>query len=335
MRGETVNTPVSAGRRGLVPFVLFAVLALGVAAAVWWVTLPGPLLIQGEVAAPRVDVSARMSGRVGDVAADLGDRVEAGVLLVTLSNPQLVTAHAASASGLAVAQASQAVVGATRPELIRVREADLALAGADLLLAQEQIARDTELSQQGLRPQSALDQSIRNMETATRRVEAAQAQLDLARTGASTQERAVAAAQVAQAEATLAQRQADLNELAVVAPMAGEISARLIEPGENIGPGTPLFTIVDLDKAWFTFNLREDLLAGLKVGGILQVRVPALGADVQAQITLINVQGQFASWRATRATGDFDLRSFEVRARATTPLPGLRPGMSALLSLAE
>ncbi|TGD41640.1 HlyD family efflux transporter periplasmic adaptor subunit [Pseudotabrizicola sediminis] len=317
------------------PFVLLAVLALAVAGAVWWVTRPGPLLIQGEVAAPRVDVSARTSGRIADVTADLGDTVEAGLVLVTLSNPQLVTAHAAAASGLEVARASEAAAGATRPELIRVREADLALAHADLRLSQEQIARDTELSEQGLRPQALLDQSLRNVETATRRVEAAQAQLDLARAGASPEDRAVAAAQVAQAGATLAQRQADLDELTVTAPMAGEISARLIEPGENIGPGTPLFTIVDLDSAWFTFNLREDLLAGLKVGGLLSVRVPALEVEVEAQITLINVQGQFASWRATRATGDFDLRSFEVRARSTAPLPGLRPGMSALITLGE
>ncbi|MDO9526671.1 MAG: efflux RND transporter periplasmic adaptor subunit [Gemmobacter sp.] len=327
--------PKSSSSSPVLPFVVLAALALVVAGAVWWVTRPGPLLIQGEVAAPRVDVSARTSGRVADVTADLGETIEAGVRLVTLSNPQLVTAHAAAASGLEVARASEAAAGATRPELIRAREADLASAEADLRLATEQIARDTELSKQGLRAQTLMDQSIRNVETATRRVEAAQAQLDLARAGASPEERAVAAAQVAQAEATLAQRQADLDELTVTAPMAGEISARLIEPGENIGPGTPLFTIVDLDSAWFTFNLREDLLAGLQVGDSLPVRVPALDAEVEAKITLINVQGQFASWRATRATGDFDLRSFELRARATTPLPGLRPGMSALITLGE
>ncbi len=320
-------------RKALLPFLLLAALALVVAGAVWWVTRPGPVLIQGEVAAPRVDVSARVSGRVAEVAADLGDTVEAGVGLVTLSNPQLVTAHAAAASGREVARASEAAAGATRPELIRVRKADLALAQADLVLAQEQIARDTELSQQGQRSQAVLDQSIRNLETATRRVEAAQAQLDLAQAGASPEERALAAAQVAQAEATLAQRQADLDELTVIAPMSGEISARLIEPGENIGPGTPLFTIVDLDSAWFTFNLREDMVAGLKVGDRLRVRVPALDIEVEAEITLINVQGQFASWRATRATGDFDLRSFELRARPTAPLAGLRPGMSALITL--
>lgn len=319
--------------KAAVPYLLIAVLAAMVAVSVWWVTRPGPLVIQGEIAAPRVDVSARTSGRVAQIKADLGTQVEAGQLLAVLSNPQLVTAHAAASSGLNVARASEAAAGATRPEMIRAREAELAAAQVDLRLAEEQVARDTELAQQGLRPQTAIDQTTRNVDTAARRVEAAHAQLDLTRAGASPEERAVATAQVAQAEAALAQHQADLDELTIYAPLSGEVSARLFELGENIGPGAPLFTIVDLDQAWFTFNLREDLLAGLQVGDVLSVHVPALQRDLDAEITLINVQGQFASWRATRATGDFDLRSFELRARPMAPLEGLRPGMSALISL--
>lgn len=328
-----MNAPATPRRARLLPILVLTGLAALVALSVWWVTRPAPLLIQGEVAAPRVDVSARVAGRVAEVHADLGQRVDEGALLVRLSNPQLVTAHASAASSLEVARASEAAAGATRPEVIRAREAELAAAQADLRLAEEQAARDTQLQAQGLRPQAAIDQTERNVETAARRAEAAEAQLDLARAGASPEERDVAAAQVAQAEAALAQRQADLDELEVVSPMSGEIASRLVEPGENVGPGTPLFTIVDLDAAWFTFNLREDLLAGLAVGDTLRVRVPAIDAEIEAQITLINVQGQFASWRATRATGDFDLRSFELRARPVQMPQGLRPGMSALVLL--
>lgn len=320
-------------RKAALPFLVAALLAITVAAAVGWVTRPAALLIQGEVAAPRVDISARTSGRVAEIMAELGTQVEAGQILAELSNPQLVTSHAAAASGLDVARASEAAAGATRPEVIRAREAELAAAQADLQLAEGQLSRDAELGQQGLRPQAVIDQTIRNVDTAARRFEAAEAQLDLARAGASPEERAVAAAQVAQAEAALAQRQADLDELTIYAPLSGEISARLIELGENVGPGAPLFTVVDIDQAWFTFNLREDLLTGLQVGDALSVHVPALQRDIEAEITLINVQGQFASWRATRATGDFDLRSFELRARPLEPVEGLRPGMSALISL--
>jgi HlyD family secretion protein len=93
--------------------------------------------------------------------------------------------------------------------------------------------------------------------------------------------------------------------------------------------------MVDLKNVWLTFNLREDLLFGLKVGDTFEVTVPALRAQtIPVRVTVINVQGQYATWRATRATGEFDLRTFEVRAVPTQPIDGLRPGMSAIASWA-
>ena len=145
----------------------------------------------------------------------------------------------------------------------------------------------------------------------------------------------IGGAQVDQARAAIGQAEANIDELNVTAPQGGQVTGRMVELGENVGAGAPLFTIVDLDRTWFTFNIRENLLGGLKVGDRLRVQVPALDAQVDATVTLINAQGDFASWRATRATGDFDLRSFEVRAAPATPVPGLRPGMSALIRPAE
>ena len=111
------------------------------------------------------------------------------------------------------------------------------------------------------------------------------------------------------------------------------MTTRIAELGENFSAGAPLYSIVDITHPWFTFNLREDLLRGLKVGDSLSVVVPALeNATVSARVTVINAQGQYATWRATRATGDFDLRTFEVRAQPVDPVDGLRPGMSAILS---
>ena len=211
----------------------------------------------------------------------------------------------------------------------------MAAAEADLQLAQEAATRDQALEQRGVRSQAVIEQSARNLAAAERKVEAAQAQLDLTRAGASPEERAVAAAQVDQARAAIGQAEANIDELNVTAPQGGQVTGRMVELGENVGAGAPLFTIVDLDGTWFTFNIRENLLGGLKVGDRLRVQVPALDAQIDATVTLINAQGDFASWRATRATGDFDLRSFEVRAAPATPVPGLRPGMSALIRPAE
>jgi HlyD family secretion protein len=94
-----------------------------------------------------------------------------------------------------------------------------------------------------------------------------------------------------------------------------------------------LFSLIDLQNPWFTFNLREDLLRGLKIGDSFDVTVPAMdNARIPVRVTMINAQGQYATWRATRATGDFDLRTFEVRASPVNPMQGLRPGMSAIAS---
>ncbi|MFT3691385.1 HlyD family secretion protein [Paenirhodobacter sp.] len=169
--------------------------------------------------------------------------------------------------------------------------------------------------------------------SALRAREAATANLLLARNGNSPEQKAVAQAQADQARAALEQTETDIAELTVHAPIAGQVAARMAEPGKNFSAGSPLISVVDVDNAWFTFNLREDLLDGLRIGDELSVRVPALkDRQIPARITAINVQGSYANWRATKATGDFDLRTFSIRAVPVQPDPELRPGMSALIT---
>ena len=121
--------------------------------------------------------------------------------------------------------------------------------------------------------------------------------------------------------------------LTISAPIAGQVTTRVAALGENFSAGAPLFSLIDMNNLWFTFNLREDLLGGLKIGDTFDVIVPALKSQVvPVRVTMINVQGQYATWRATRATGDFDLRTFEVRAVPRKPVDGLRPGMSAIVA---
>jgi len=90
-----------------------------------------------------------------------------------------------------------------------------------------------------------------------------------------------------------------------------------------------LLSLVDLSDVWLRFDLREDLVKGLKVGDRFEVRAPALGdKPITVAVRTIATRGEYAGWRATRATGDFDLRTFEVRAYPVDPVPELRPGMS-------
>ena len=313
------------------------VLVLAVFAAVlWFATRPPPLTVQGEVSADRVDISPRVAGRIKTLGADVGDTVERGAVLTELDNPQLAATLLAAQAALLVAKADLDRINSTRPETIAARRAEVASAEADVTLAQETYDRQAQLARSGNTPQTRVDEATHNLEAAIRKREAAQANLQLAITGASQEERALAAAQVKQTEAALNQRVVDMAELSIRAPISGQITTRVAELGENFSAGAPLFSLIDMGNVWFTFNLREDLLAGLKTGDTFEVTVPALkSAVIRVRVTMINVQGQYATWRATRATGDFDLRTFEVHAKPIDPVEGLRPGMSAIASWAQ
>jgi HlyD family secretion protein len=302
----------------------------------WLATRPPPLTVQGEVSSDRVDISARVAGRIVRLGADVGDSVERGAAIAELESPQLVATLIAARASLSVAKADLVRINSTRPETIAARKAELAAAEADVTLTQEIFDRKAQLARTGNTPQAVVDEATRNLELATRKRESAQAALQLATTGASPEERALAAAQVKQAEAALNQRDVDVGELTVRAPIAAQVTTRVASLGENFSAGSPLFSLIDMGNVWFTFNLREDLLSGLKIGDTFDVTVPALKAQlVPVRVTMINVQGQYATWRATRATGDFDLRTFEVRAMPTQPVEGLRPGMSAIAAWAR
>lgn len=306
-----------------------ALAALG--AVLWFATRPPPLVVQGEVSANRVDISSRVPGRIAKLTVDVGDSVKQGDVIATLESPQLDTGLLAARAALNVAKADFERVNSTRQETIDARRADLAAAKADVVLYREISDRQAALIRSGNTPQQRVDEATRNLEAATRKQEAAEAQVRLVEKGASDEEKALSAAQVKQAEASLSQREADVTELTIKAPISGQVTTKVAELGENFSAGAPIYSLIDLNDQWFTFNLREDLLAGLKVGDQFDVTIPALGSKtLSVRVTTINVQGQFATWRATRATGDFDLRTFEVRAKPVDPIEGLRPGMSVI-----
>ena len=316
-------------RHARLVILVFILGAIGV--AMWFATRPPPLTVQGEVTADRIDISPRVSGRILKLNANVGDNVSQGDVIAQLESPQLVASLLAARAALAVARADLDRVSSTRPENIAARKADVAAAQADITLNQETYNRQAELVKTGSTPQSRVDEATRNWEAAIRKKEAAEAALALTIAGASKEERALAAAQVKQAEASLNQREVDVGELTIRAPGPGEITTRVAALGENFSAGAPLFSMIDMSNIWFTFNLREDLLKGLKIGDMFDVVIPALESrPAKVRVTVINVQGQYATWRATRATGDFDLRTFEVRAVPVEALQGLRPGMSVI-----
>ncbi len=288
------------------------------------------LVIQGEVAANRVDISVRVQGRAAKLTADIGDKVRQGDLLLQLESPALVTQLASSEAQYNVAVANRDVVYSTRPETIEAMKAQYEKATADLRLAKSNLDRMEQAAPRGGISQQNLDVARNAFSAAMDANTAAKAQYELAVNGSSIQQKKLADAQVDQALAALNQVREDYIELTVLAPADGQVTARVAEVGQLYNPGTPLYSLVDMNNLWLTFNIREDYLNYAAVGDYFMIYVPALKKDVEVQIQAINPLGQFANWHATKATGDFDLKTFEVRAKPVVTNHELLPGMSVI-----
>jgi HlyD family secretion protein len=310
--------------------IVTVILATIVGLSIWYLARPELLIVQGEADATRIDIAARVDGRVGKRPVERGQNVTAGQLLFEIDNPELVTKWRQAQAGVDVAKAQLAnILVGTRVEVIDQKKAALESAQSNFQLADKTYARIKDLAGTGNAPLQRLDEVTNSREVAKRDQDRAQLAHDEAVNGATKEEREIARTNVLQAQASVDTIKADVDELTVKAPIASQVYQIGAELGEYVSPGVPLLSLYDLNDVWLRFNLREDLVKGLKVGDRFKMRAPALGdQEIEAEIKLIETRGEYAGWRATRATGDFDLRTFEVRAYPVSPLPALRPGMS-------
>jgi HlyD family secretion protein len=315
-----------------VPGIIVGVVAVAIATlSIWYLVRGEPLLLQGEVDATRFDIAARVDGRVGDIPVTRGQDVAANAVLVRIDNPETIAKHEQAIAAKVVAEAQLANINAgTRAEVIAARKAALDRAEAALVLAQKTYERVRQLAEHGNAPQARLDQVTDALHEAERNVDQARSAHEQAVNGYTREEREIATANVGKAIADIKAIQSIVDQMVVYAPVATQVYQRNVEPGEYVSPGVPLVTLINLDDMWIHFDLREDLVKTLKVGDRFGVHVPALGDRlVTVEVKLIATKGEYASWRATRATGDFDLRTFSIRAYPVDKVAGLRPGMSA------
>jgi HlyD family secretion protein len=317
-----------------IPAIIVGVVIVAVAVlSVYYLVRGEPLLVQGEVDATRFDTAARVDGRVGEVPVMRGQNVDANAVLVRIDNPETIAKHEQAVAAKVVADAQLANINVgTRPEVIAARKAALERAQAALVLAQQTHERVRQLAERGNAPQARLDQATDALHESERAVDQAKSAYDQAVNGYTREEREIAVANVGKALADIQAVQSIIDQMVVYAPVASQVYQRNVEPGEYVSPGVPLVTLIDLNDLWIHFDLREDLVKTLKVGDRFDVRVPALGdRRITVEVRLIATKGEYASWRATRATGDFDLRTFAIRAYPVDKVPELRPGMSAYL----
>lgn len=324
---KKVNKPVL-----LSAAAVACLLVLGV--GFWMGTHPSEEPLYGVMQAKTVDVAAKVTGRVETLPVHEGDSVSAGQLLMTLDIPEVEAKLKEVEALKSAATARQSLVDeGARPQEIRAAKAQMQRAQAGQELAQKTFNRVHALYREGLISKQKHDEALAQKKSADELLAAAKEQYDIALTGARTQEKQAATALTAQATGGVEQVESLVKEKNVTSPIASEISRIYVEIGEVAAAGLPLATLVDLSDQWAVFNIREDDMPKITKGAVLSAEIPALNAkNVQFKVYFINPRGDYATWRATRQSSGYDLRTFEVRARPVQPVSDLRPGMSVIVN---
>lgn len=288
--------------------------------------------IQGQVEVSEYRVSSKVPGRILEIRVKEGDYVKVGDTLAILDAPEVRAKmeQAQSAENAAAAQEEMARNGA-RQEQIQGAYQVWQQAKAGLDIAQKSYQRVQRLFDEGVMSAQKRDEAFANYKAMEAQAKAAESQYNMARNGARREEKQAAQALVGRAKGAVQEVTSYINETVQIAQMEGEVSNIYPKVGELVGTGSPIMTISIMSDLWGTFNVREDLLGGLAVGKTFNAYVPAFNKTIPMKVYYMKDQGSYAVWKATKANGQYDLKTFEVKARPTQPLEGLRPGMSLVI----
>ncbi|WP_313218436.1 efflux RND transporter periplasmic adaptor subunit [Stenotrophomonas sp.] len=330
---DTLQAPADAPppKKRKAGILIALVLAIVVVVGLWLAWRTPAEQLQGMADADTVNVAAKITARLAELKVREGDRVTAGQMLFVLDSPEVAAKEQQAQGALEAARAvaDKADQGA-RSEDIRAAQANWKRAEAGATLADATYQRVQNLYNEGVMTRQKRDEALAQARSSRELSNAARAQYDQALAGARDQDKRAAQGQVRQAQGAVAEVDAARDEINGRAPMAGEINKRMSDIGELVPAGYPVFTLVDIDRMWVSVNLRESQMRGLKVGTRLRGNVPALDRDAEFEVYFINPAGDYATWRATRQSSGYDVRSFEIRLRPVAPVEGFRPGMSVL-----
>ncbi|MBW9201449.1 HlyD family secretion protein [Bacteroidales bacterium SW292] len=292
----------------------------------------GPEIVQGQAEVTEYRISSKVPGRILTFCVKEGQTVQAGDTLAILEAPdvQAKLEQAKAAEAAAQAQNEKAQKGA-RHEQVQAAYEMWQKAQAGLSIAEKSYNRIRNLYEQGVMSAQKLDEITAQRDAARATEKAAKAQYDMAKNGAEREDKAAAAALVERAKGAVAEVESYIKETVLTAQSAGEVSEIFPKMGELVGTGAPIMNIAIMEDMWVTFNVREDLLQGLGMGSEFEAFVPALNRNIRLKVYYMKDLGSYAAWKATKTTGQFDLKTFEVRATPLEKTEGLRPGMSVIL----
>ena len=291
-----------------------------------------PEVIQGEVEVSEYRVSSKLPGRVLEIRVKEGDYVHVGDTLVILEAPEVDAQEAAAQAtqGAAAAMSDMADNGA-RKETIQGAYQLYQQAVAAQELAQKTYTRLQRLYDEGVMSQQKRDEAFAAYKATEAQVAAAKSQYEMAKNGAREEERRAARKQEQAAQGAVQVFRSLLRETVQVATMEGEVTSIYPKVGELIGTGSPIMSISMMNDMWGTFNIREDQLNGMKVGTVVKAYIPAFDKEVEMKVYSMKDEGSYAVWKATKTNGQYDLKTFSVKARPTKKFEGLRPGMSLII----
>ena len=317
----------------LLAFLTMTGIIVVVAIAGFFMLRKGPEIIQGQAEVDEYRVSSKVPGRILEFRVKEGQSVNAGDTLAILEAPEVQAkmAQAQAAEEAAQAQNEKAIKGA-RQEQIQTAYEMWQKARAGVEIAEKSYKRVKNLFEQGVMPAQKLDEISAQRNAAIATEKAAKAQYTMAKNGAEREDKMAAAALVNRAKGAVAEVESYVKETYLIAQSKGEVSEIFPKVGELVGTGAPIMNIAMLDNLWVTFNVREDLLQGLTMGSEFEASIPALNNKiVKLKVYFLKDVGTYAAWKATKTTGQFDLKTFEVKATPLEAIENLRPGMTVIL----
>ena len=291
-----------------------------------------PDTIQGQVEVGEYRVSSKVPGRILELRVKEGDFVKAGDTLAIIDAPEvrakMEQAQGAEAAASAIELKAQ---NGARKEQIQGAYQVLQQATAGKEIAEKSYNRVQRLYDEGVMSAQKRDEAYANFKAMEAQMKAAQSQYDMALNGARREDKLAAQAQTARARGAVQEVNSYIHETVQIAQKDGEVSEIYPKVGELVGTGSPIMSIAMMDDLWGTFNIREDHLEGMKVGSEFTALVPAFNKEIKMRVYYLKDQGSYAVWKATKANGQYDLKTFEVKARSIDKLEGLRPGMSLII----
>jgi len=306
------------------------------------------LTATGTVEAKNIMAAFKIPGKIQTLKTVEGSKVTAGQELARLETRELEAKLVQARGALAAARANERQAGEAMT--LTAQQVEAAVAQARAKVAQAEVGvkdagllfeRVSALYESGAAAQKDYDDAGNNYALARNKLREAQGALEQAVSARLEVQVAqarcnAAAGQAAQAAGALQEARVYLEHACLQAPASGIITQQLLEEGEMVNAGTPVFEITDVENTFVKVFISEKKIGRVKLGQEAEVRVDAYpGRVFPGRVVWINDAGEFAVRKAVNEQHEHDLRSFEVKIDLPNDDRTLKTGMTARVTIRE